>query len=72
MLSHQSVKIVKIPCHSKDMAFSIKCTLFLFSWEINVFEYETAKFFVNFSLPNRDDKLRIAASEQSLASKRIQ
>ena len=28
MLSQCSVRILKIPCHSKDMAFSIKCMLF--------------------------------------------
>ena len=53
MLSQHSVKIVKIPCHLKDMAFSIKCTLFLFSWEYGsiALEYETV-------LPDSDNKLQ--------------
>ena len=28
ILSQNSVKIAKIPCHSKDTVFSIKCALF--------------------------------------------
>ena len=48
MVSQHSVKIVKIPCHLKDVAYSIKCTLFLFSWEdgLIVFKYETVKFYL--------------------------
>ena len=48
MLSQHYVKIVKVPCHSKDMAFAIKCALFLFSWENGsiVFEYEAVKFYL--------------------------
>ena len=56
-VSQHSVKIVKIPCHLKDMAFSIKCTLFLFSWKSGliahsiVFEYET----ISDVVPDIDD-----------------
>ena len=53
MLSQHSVKIVKIPCHLKDMALSIKCALFLFSWENGsiAFKYETV-------LPDSNNKLQ--------------
>ena len=48
MLSQHSVKIVKIHCHLKDMAFSIKCALFLFIMKSGsiVFEYETVKLYL--------------------------
>ena len=53
MLSQHSVKIVKIPCHLKDVALSIKCALFLFSWENGsiAFKYETV-------LPDSNNKLQ--------------
>ena len=52
MLSQYSVRIVKIPCHSKDMAFSIKCALFCSHGErLIVFEYEV--------LPDSNDTLRV-------------
>ena len=48
ILSQHSVKIGEIPCYLKGMAFSIKCTLFLFAWEnvLTAFEYETVKFYL--------------------------
>ena len=70
ILSQHSVKIVKIHCHSKDMAimaFSNKCALFLISWENGsiVFKYEAVKFYRISTIGY------VATSERSLVSSQM-